>query len=96
MNIKLEEALKTFTLLLPDYFPEKLGNPNDLHRWMDVCYQSCLEDERLFVDDLVAALGERFPDFDSRVVSANAENYMEEYNNYMTLLDYLKKQDYLK
>lgn len=96
MNQKLGEALNTFTLLLPDYFPEKLGNPHDLHRWMDVCYQSCIEGERLLEDDLVTALAKRFPGFDSNEVSVVAKNYMADYYDYMTLLDYMKSHDRLK
>lgn len=96
MKKRLEEALQTFLLLLPDYFPEKLGNPNDIHRWMDVCYQSCIEDAPLHEDDLVEALSLRFPQCDSNMVITAAKNYMRDYDCCMLLLDYLKCQHRLK
>lgn len=95
MNIELEKALNTFATLLPDYFPEDLGNPNDLHRWMDVCYVSCVNDSYLSADNLVAALKNRFPDFTEKCVEKASEKYMRKYSDYCALLDYLKSRNLL-
>lgn len=96
METKIKESLKTFAFLLPDYFPEKIGNPNDVHRWIDVCYHSCMNGERLRLDDIEEVLASRFPDFDPQEISLAAKNYLEDFENYMLLLDYLKSQNRLK
>lgn len=57
----LKNALNEFVNRLPDYFPKDLGNPNDLHSWMMVCYLSCVCDSPLNQEDVERLLQKRFP-----------------------------------
>ena len=92
MNENVEKALKTFALLLPDYFPEDLGNPNDLNRWMEVCYQTRCHESPISLDDVFSVLKDRFPNFDDKCIENAASNYMRNYNDFSLLLDFLKNK----
>lgn len=91
----LKNALNAFVTLLPDYFPKDLGNPNDLHRWMKVCYLSCVYDSPISLEDIKKLLLNRFSNFSEESIDEAASNYMQVYNNYSTLLDFLKKEELL-
>lgn len=90
-----KNALNAFVASLPDYFPKDLGNPNDLHRWMKVCYLSCVYDSPLSKENIEKLLQNRFPNFSEECIDEAASNYMQVYNNYSTLLDFLKKEGLL-
>ncbi len=91
----LKNALNEFVTLLPDYFPKDLGNPNDLHRWMNVCYLSCVYDSPLSKENIEKLLQNRFPNFSEDCIHEAASNYMLRYDRYSALLDFLKKEGLL-
>lgn len=95
MNENVEKALNTFAKLLPDYFPEDLGNPNDLNRWMEVCYLSRVYDSPISEEDMISELKNRYPDFSDKCIEDAANNYMRNYSDFSLLLDYLKNKGYL-
>lgn len=91
----LKNALNAFVALLPDYFPKDLGNPNDLHRWMMVCYLSCVYDSPLSKEEIEKFLQNRFPDFNKDCIHEAVTNYMLCYDRNSALLDFLKKEGLL-
>lgn len=91
----LENALNVFVKMLPDYFPKDLGNPNDLHRWMEVCYFSCVCDSSLNKEDVEKLLQNRFSDYSGDDIHEAASNYMQNYYSYSTILDFLKRKGLL-
>ncbi|MDE6464555.1 MAG: hypothetical protein K2L16_07995 [Muribaculaceae bacterium] len=95
MNPEVQRALKTFVSLLPEHFPNGLGSPHDLHRWMEVCYKSCVYGSPVKEEELSTALKEKFHNFDEKCIEESAKHYMDYYETYSPLLDYLKSNGYL-
>lgn len=96
MKQEVEESLKTFVTLLPEYLPEKLGNPYDLNRWLELCYNACKFDSKVELEDLCNVLKEKFGSFGDEEILKSARNYMDDYNSYMFVLSFLKQNNYLK
>lgn len=95
MNTPLKNALDIFAQLLPDYLPPGPGNPNDLHRWIDVCYMSCATDTPIDIDDVAEAIFKHHSDANEETIYVTANNFMQEYEEYRMLLDYLKSRNLL-
>ena len=95
MNKDLKTALDSFAQLLPDHLPKVTENFIDRHRWMEVCYLSCITDCKIGLDDIVAAIEKHHNDFSHEEIIITAQNCHSLYEAYSPLLDFLKSRNLL-
>lgn len=90
------KELNAFVQLLPYYLPDNLNNPYDMNRLCKLAYTSHISNCRIDVDDLVPLLSEKFKEWDEKKIERVAKNYLEEYDSFLVLLEYLDKNKLLR